>query len=276
MQWHIVTLLILVVPGLAACAVNPAVEPATNPAIDPKLHGETPAEQTNTVGQRGPYEVSAQTVEYIASVQGHYATPASEGPFPGVVMIHEWWGLNEHIKAMAEHLASHGYAVLAVDLYEGTVATTPGEARAAMQAVDQEAAVANMQAAADYLRVHGAERVASLGWCFGGAQSLQLSLNEPVDATVIYYGRPVTDPEALSALDAPVLGIFAANDASIPQEQVRDFDLALMEADIERDIYLFEGAEHAFANPSGDRFNRRAAEEAWGHTLTFLAQQLTR
>lgn len=224
----------------------------------------------------GSFAVTAENVTYHGGVQGHLARPVGDGPFPGVVMVHEWWGLNEHIRTMAEALASHGYAVLAVDLFNGSVATTSDEARAQITALDQDAATANMRAAAQTLRDEaGATAIASLGWCFGGGQSLQLALSgEELAATVLYYGQLVTDESQLAVIEWPVLGVFGAEDGSIPVSQVEAFERALDNASIENEVHVYDGVGHAFANPSNDAYGAPQAMDAWAKTLAFLEASL--
>jgi carboxymethylenebutenolidase len=194
-------------------------------------------------------------------------------------MIHEWWGLNDNIKAMATQMAAEGYVVLAVDLYGGEVATESSQAGALAGQVrdNPDAAIANLQEAVSYLRSHGSVRpelIGSLGWCFGGGWSLQLALNEELQATGIYYGSLVTDPEELSSIDWPVLGVFGSADTSIPVEQVRAFETALGENGIENEIYVYEGVGHAFANPSGTNYAPEATMDAWQKTLSFFERHL--
>lgn len=223
----------------------------------------------------GEHDAQGQNVTY-GGAQGYLAQPAEPGEWPGVVMVHEWWGLNDHIRAMADALASHGYAVLAVDLFNGSIAQTPEEARAQVQGLDQAEATANLRAAVGYLREEvGAPRVASLGWCFGGGQSLQLALSgEPLAATVIYYGMLDTDVGNLSAIEWPVLGIFGAEDESIPVDRVRAFEDALDEVGVEKEIHVYDGVGHAFANPSGDAYAPQEAMDAWARTLAFLERHV--
>jgi carboxymethylenebutenolidase len=162
-------------------------------------------------------------------------------------MIHEWWGLNDHIKDMADELASEGYVVLAADLYNGEVATNPNRARELSSSVREnpEQAISNMQSAVQYLASLpnvNSSRIASLGWCFGGGQSLQLALNSeqnPLAATVIYYGDLVNDTNQLSKINWPVLGIFGDQDQSIPVESVSAFEQTLNETGIINKIYLY-------------------------------------
>lgn len=218
--------------------------------------------------------VLSETAEYHPGAVGFYARPAAEGTYPGVVMIHEWWGLNDHIKDMASKLAAEGYQVLAVDLF-GKIASTPEEARALTQTVVPEKAVENLRAAAAFLRARGAAKVASLGWCFGGGQSLRLALSgEKLDATVIYYGQLVTDREALKSIEWPVLGVFGSEDQSITPETVREFDGALDALGIDNEIYVYPGVGHAFANPSSPNHAPAAALDAWTKTVDFLASRL--
>jgi carboxymethylenebutenolidase len=197
---------------------------------------------------------------------------------PAVIMIHEWWGLNDNIKDMADELASEGYVVLAADLYNGEVATTPDKAMQLVGTVREnpEQAISNLQSAVQYLASLpnvNSSRIASLGWCFGGGQSLQLALNSeqnPLAATVIYYGNLVNDTNELSKINWPVLGIFGDQDQSIPVESVNAFEQALNETGITNEIYIYPGVGHAFANPSGDNYAPAETVDAWEKTLAFL------
>jgi carboxymethylenebutenolidase len=198
---------------------------------------------------------------------------------PAVVMIHENRGLNEHIKMMADTLAKEGYVVLAVDLFNGQVASNQ-EFAGLLSGVVREnptEAIANLRAAVRYLASLdnvNASQISSLGWCFGGQQSLQLALNTepeyPLYSTVIYYGRLVSDPHELSKLKWPVLGIFGDQDDSIPVENVTNFKAALDSIGIPNEIYIYKGVGHAFANPSRDSYAPEQTEDAWNKTLSFL------
>ena len=211
-------------------------------------------------------------------IAGFLARP-TEPAGSAVLVIHEWWGLNDNIRTMARRLADAGHLALAVDLYEGEVAEDRETARAlATRARAQaERGGENMRQALAYLRDElGAEKVGVIGWCFGGGWSLATALDQPdgIDATVIYYGRLVTDPEALEALASPVLGIFGELDGGIPLESVREFEAALESLGKEASIHVYEGADHAFANPTGTRYAAEAAEDAWAKTVAFLAEHL--
>jgi carboxymethylenebutenolidase len=213
-------------------------------------------------------------------LRGYLARPAaSTGPLPALLVIHEWWGLNDNVRMMTRRLAGEGYLALAVDLYEGQTASTPDAARALMTAslahTDQGAA--NLRAGATYLRTQrGAPKLGVIGWCFGGGWSLQaaLAMPEAVDAVVMYYGRVVTDPAALQRLDAPLLGLFGAEDQGIPVASVRQMEGALRALGRDATIQVYEGAGHAFANPSGTSWRPAAADDAWRRTVDFLARHL--
>ena len=211
----------------------------------------------------------------LAGTRAYLSRPADEEPLGGIVVIHEWWGLNEHIEHWADRLASDGYVALAVDLYGGVVAKTREEAQAAMGKVDEAAALAILRAAHAHLGGElGLERTASIGWCFGGGWSLRLALAEPdLDAAVIYYGRLVTDVEALRALEADVLGVFGERDEGIPPSAVAEFRAAMSAAGAGLELRSYD-AEHGFANPSSARYDERHAGAAWEETRAFLCARL--
>ncbi|MCB9649636.1 MAG: dienelactone hydrolase family protein [Deltaproteobacteria bacterium] len=213
----------------------------------------------------------------VGGGQAYLSLPEGKvAPMPAVVVIHEWWGLNDHIKHWADRLAAEGYAALAVDLYGGKAGTTPEEAQALMKAVDPAKAQATLAEAYAFLAEDArikAPRRASIGWCFGGGWSLQLALAQPEDAAVIYYGRVVTDPEALTKIHGKLLGIFANQDQGIPPKDVDAFEAALKEAGVDARILRYD-AQHAFANPSSARYDAPAAEAAWAEVQAFLRAEL--
>jgi len=210
--------------------------------------------------------------------RGYYVPGSGGVKRSGIVMIHEWWGLNSNIKAEADKYAGLGYNVLAVDLFGGKVATTQEEAMKLVQGLKQPVATSNMLAAADYLRKLRSSngKVGSLGWCFGGGQSLTLALNDPrLNAVVIYYGQPVTDPQQLAKIKAPVLGHYGEADQTFPIAQARAFDQALTDAVVAHVFYTYPGAGHAFANPTNtSAYNRDAALLANKRTEEFLQRYL--
>ncbi|MFY9300106.1 MAG: dienelactone hydrolase family protein [Candidatus Nitrosotenuis sp.] len=225
---------------------------------------------------RGQFSVKTEAVVYFENYAGFLAVPDAQGDFPGIVMIHEWWGLNDNIRDVAKELASYGYVVLAVDLFGREAATTADDARQLISSYDPEAGIANMNAAADYLEAnYGVQKMGSIGWCFGGGQSLNLALSNPsMDATVIYYGSVTSDKEKLASIDWPVLGIFAGLDTGIPVESVNEFKNSLDELGIQNEIYIYPNVNHAFANPSGERYAPEETKNAWQKTITFLQKTL--
>ncbi len=260
--------LILFILFVLSCSTQPPCEHgcATAPA------GER---NVDLFSQLSHVDVKTERVEYSESLSGFLARPSTEGNYPGVVMIHEWWGLNDNIKDMARLLANEGYVVLAVDLY-GTVAEDSAKARELSSAAREnpEAAVKNMKDAVAYLKKLGAYKIGSMGWCFGGGMSLQLALAEEMDATVVYYGNVISDKEQLSHITWPVLGIFGAEDTGIPVESVRAFETVLTELKIENNIQVYPGVGHAFANPSGARYAPAETVDAWEKTVAVLNKHL--
>lgn len=188
-----------------------------------------------------------------------------------VMLIHEWWGLNDYIKQEAEKLqqALGNANVLALDLYDKRVAGTREEAGKYMGEVKEERARRIIQGALKY--VGPKARIATLGWCFGGGWSLQAALmggNQTV-ACVMYYGMPETNVEKLKTLKAPVLGIFAKKDGWITPKVVEEFERNMKGAQKTLTVRWYDG-DHAFANPSNPQYDKTATEEAWKHVLEFF------
>lgn len=220
--------------------------------------------------------VTESDVEYFPGAKGYYVRPEKEGMYPGIVMIHENRGLRPEIRSTAEQLAKEGYSVLAVDMYNGQVVETQEEARAISGGFDQAKGTENLKAAAKFLRDRGVTKLASLGWCFGGRQSLVLATSgERLDATVVYYGGGMpTTTEALAPIQWPVLGIFGDKDQAIPVEKVREFETSLNTLGIENTIHMYPGVGHAFANPSGMNYAPNETKDAWSKTTAFLEKHL--
>ncbi len=219
-------------------------------------------------------------VDLADGTKAYLALPDHATPgLPAVVVIHEWWGLNSHIKHWADRLTLTGRAALAVDLYGGKTATDPKAASELMQAAnaDPGKAVQTLLAARDFVKKDPrvqAKKVASLGWCFGGGMSLRLALAAPdLDACVMYYGFPIDDPKQLAAIKAPLLGIFGNKDQAIPPPKVDAFDQALTAAGVTHTIFRYD-AEHAFANPSNKIYDAKSAADAWEKVQKFLDEKL--
>jgi carboxymethylenebutenolidase len=222
-------------------------------------------------------ELQAGFVEYNG-MRGYLARPVGE-PRAGLIVIHEWWGLNDNIRDMSNRLAAEGYVALAVDLYDGKVAADSEEARALMAAAmdDPQRLDEQLRSAFYWLRADGGvSNIGSIGWCFGGALSLRTAmlLPEELDAAVIYYGRVVTESARLAPLMMPILGIFGGEDRGIPVESVLAFETALQALGKTAEIVIYPHADHAFANPSGTRYAPEPAADAWRRTLEFLAEHL--
>ena len=248
---------------------------------------------SNLAGNASKVELQNSTVNYLEGAKGYLVYPASssqedqtvnKSKLPAVVMIHENKGLNDHIKNMANLLAKHGYVVLAVDLFKGEVVTEQNDARRLTQAVrsNPEMAINNLQSAVKYLSSLpnvDPSKIASIGWCFGGGQSLQLafnSQNHPLAATIVYYGSPlITDNLNLSKIKWPVLGVFGDQDTGIPVEKVNEFKATLDKVGVPNEIYIFKGVGHAFANPSNANYAPSQTLDAWEKTLSFLKKYLS-
>jgi carboxymethylenebutenolidase len=236
-------------------------------------------------------------VKYFDNVSGYLVYPSASAitinsstaavgeNLPAVIMIHEYWGLNDNIKKMARILAKQaGYVVLAVDLFGGQSTKDSNQARQLMKSVidNPQGAISNLQAAVKYvssLPFVNSSKIASFGWCFGGGQSLQLALHSeqhPLAATVLYYGTPlVTDKQELSKIKWPVLGIFGDRDLANPLPLINAFKAALNNVGITNEIIIYKGLGHAFANPSGANYAPQQTADAWQKTLKFLSRYLS-
>ena len=207
----------------------------------------------------------------------YLAVPAQE-PIGGVVLIHEWWGLNQHIKLTADDYAARGYVTIAVDLYNGTSTEDATQAGTLMRELNQKSALKIITASVRFLKESPrfkVAKVASVGWCMGGGLSLQSALQiEKLDAAVMYYGPVETDRDKLSKLKIPLLGIFATQDAWVKPESVVEFEKLLLELKKEHTIFRFD-APHAFANPSNAKYNAAFSDQASKSVFSFLYQVFT-
>lgn len=226
------------------------------------------------------FAVETETVSYHGETKGYLAIP--DGPtknYPAVILIHEWWGLNEDIKTKARAFAKEGYVALAVDLYGVEAVTTPEEARKLAGKVrdNMEPAFDNLKGAITFLRSHSKvdkNRLASVGWCFGGGWSYQIAKNNlGTKASVIYYGRfnPADD---LQKMRANILGHFAEKDRGIKVDNVKEFQAKLNTLSGEHEIYIYPNTGHGFANPDNSIYDKKASELAGKRTLDFLKKSL--
>ena len=213
------------------------------------------------------------------TVRGMLYRPQGKGPFPALIVIHEWWGLNDWVKEQASQLADEGYVALAVDLYRGKVANTPDEAHELMRGVPEDRSAQDLRAAFDFLKSQKdvkANRIGSIGWCMGGGYALDVALEEPtLAADVINYGHLASDPANLKKINAPILGIFGGQDKGIPPEDVKKFEQALNGLGKKVEIKIYPDAGHAFENPNNKSgYRAEDAADARKRTLDFLDRTL--
>jgi carboxymethylenebutenolidase len=247
------------------------------------------ATTTTTTVTSGGLEIK-KDVKYFDGASGYLVYPSTAAistttgatgkKLPAVIMIHENRGINDNIRSMANTLAKQaGYVVLAVDLFKGVSTNDPSQAMQLVKSVrgNPQEAISNLQTAVKYvssLPFVDSSKIASIGWCFGGGQSLQLALHSeqhPLVATILYYGTPlVTDKQELSKINWPVLGIFGDHDQAIPLQQINMFKTALDANGITNQIHIYKGLGHAFANPSGASYAPEQTADAWQKTLAFL------
>jgi len=207
-------------------------------------------------------------------VRAALAEPA-DARAPGLILIHEWWGLNDEMREVAKKMAGHGYRALAVDLYEGEAASEPARAKELMSAMDPEKSRETLVAWAQWLRNAPSSngKVGALGYCMGGAWALNTSLATPIDATVVYYGNVKKDAAALASLHGPVQGHFGKRDQAITVEMAQGFEAALKSAGKPGTIHIYD-ADHAFSRVGGPNFDAAAAALAEQRTLEFLSTHL--
>ena len=211
-----------------------------------------------------------------APVRGALAMPDA-GHAPALLLVHEWWGLNDQIKSVAAEFARLGFIAFAIDLFDAEPATTADGAMKLIQGLNPEVATKKLVAAIDWLKKNpkGNGKVGTIGWCFGGGWSLNASLATPVDATVIYYGNLVKTADELKALKGPVLGNFGTLDQNINKDMVAGFEAAMKEAGKDGDLTVnWYTADHGFANPTSARYDAEDTAAAWDVTLAFLKKNL--
>jgi carboxymethylenebutenolidase len=249
---------------------NPGARPGDANAVDSAVT-ERPV-----VAETLPYaEVNEQLV------YGHFAFPADMvDPLPGMIVIHERWGLDDGTRLLAEQLAGQGYVVLAVDLFGGKSATDAGNARALMVQVleNPELANENIRQAYQFLVDSGqAPSIGALGWSFGGNWALNAGLLFPdeLDAAVIYYGQVPNNEDRLRPLNVPILGLFGENDRGVTVDTVTEFEQALENLGKTYEIEIYAGVGHAFADPTSSNYNPEIAGLAWARMLVFLDQYLS-
>jgi carboxymethylenebutenolidase len=227
-------------------------------------------------------EVKTETVQYPSgteTISGYLALPTSAGRHPAMVVIQEWWGLNDWVKEQTRKLADMDYVALAPDLYRGQLATDPNMAHELMRGMPQDRAVRDLEATFAYLTSRKdveAKKIGSIGWCMGGGLSLQFAVRESkLAACVVNYGAPPTDSADINKIRAPILGNYGALDRGIPPANVQAFEKSARAAGKSIDVKIYDGAGHAFENPNNkDGYRPEAAADAWSRTVAFLAKAL--
>jgi carboxymethylenebutenolidase len=253
---------------VAACADPP---PPKAPAPPPAPAAVAPAAATPHPGQ---------AVSFANGGSGYLALPPTgAGRHPAILVIQEWWGMNDWVKSNADRFASQGYAALAVDLYRGHVATSPDEAHELMRGLPEDRGIADMKAGFDLLAARAdvdAEHVGVIGWCMGGGYALDFATTEPrLRAAVVNYGHLFSDPAKVDAIHAALLGNFGEADRGIPAADVKKFEGDLKAKGKDIDFKEYAGAGHAFMNPgNGKGFDDAASKDAWSRIDAFFAQKL--
>jgi carboxymethylenebutenolidase len=226
--------------------------------------------------------MKTETVSYKSgndTVSGYIALPEGGGKHPAIIVIHEWWGLNDWVKEQTQKYAAQGNVALAVDLYRGKVATTSDEAHIRARGVPDDRGLQDLEAAFAYLASRpdvDAGKIGSIGWCMGGGWSIKLAVDQPkLAACVVNYGALPTAAASIAKIKAPVLGNFGADDQGIPPQSVRAFESAMKADDNIADIKIYDGAGHAFENPSNKTSYRpEATADAEKRVLAFFQKYL--
>ncbi|SRR6266496_1327087 len=222
---------------------------------------------------------TAKDVSYKSgddTVQAILYTPPGNGPFPALVVVHEWWGLNDWVKEQASKLSDEGYVTLAIDLYRGKVATTSDLAHELMRGVPDDRASRDLHSAFEYLKAQpdvSKNKIGAIGWCMGGGYALDIALQEPtLAADVIHYGSLADDPDDLKKIHAPVLGLFGGQDRGITPSDVHKFEQQMKKLGKSVEVHIYSDAGHAFENPNNTMgYRKDDAEDAWKRTVAFLA-----
>ena len=242
-------------------------------------------ESVSVVDSNTESALAGNAVSYIvddSSTQGYIAVPEvqNEGgeKFPALILIHEWWGLTDDVRQIADNFAEQGYVALAVDMYNGKVTDDPSIARELSTGVrdNVDAGFENLQSAIDYLESQSyvnSDAIASVGWCFGGQWAYQMALNGlDIDASVMYYGQFNPDDD-FSIIKSDILGHFGEDDAVIAIDDVREFQAELATVNGQHDVYIYPNVGHGFANYREGQnagYDADAAETAWNRTIDFL------
>jgi carboxymethylenebutenolidase len=234
---------------------------------------------TRAFAASAPVEVSypsgSETVHGLLYLPGGNAT----AKHPAVIVIHEWWGLNDWVKEQAADLAAHGYVTLAVDLYRGQVATDTDTAHQLSRGLPQDRGIRDLKAADTYLssrRDVDSHRIGTIGWCMGGGYALEFAVADPnLKAVVANYGPPPTDPDSLKQIKADILGNYGGLDKGIPPASVESFASDMKKLGKSVDVKIYPDAGHAFENPDNKTgYRAQDTADARSRYLHFFAHEL--
>ncbi len=270
---------LLLVPFFTACTEAPQAPAEPRVPVSRTSDTQLPPALAGNGG-----ELQGMDLGYVdgdSLTTGYLAVPEGEGPFPALVIIHEWNGLVNRVRQVADDFAAEGYVTLAADLYGGRTGANPDENMALVREAnaDMDAVVANLNAAVRYLKSRSdvTGRVGAMGWCFGGGIALSFGLDgDAHDATAIFYGRLVDDPEVLATMDHEVYGTFARLDRGPAPEQVAAFEEALNAAGIENDLHIYDEVGHGFWLRVDEDPEVRTAPglDAWNRLKAYLDRTL--
>ena len=244
-------------------------------APPPATASSPPAAAPQARGRIEPVTYS-EASGYLALPSGEAAAGAKR---PAIIVIQEWWGVDDWIKEQNTRFASQGYVALAPDLYRGRTASAPDEAHELMRGMPEDRAMADLRAAVDYLAARpdvDPKRIGVAGWCMGGGYALKLAAADPRPvAIVVNYGSVLTDPEAITRIQARILGNFGGADRGIPAADVKAFGENLTRYGKLGDIKIYDGAGHAFMNPNNkEGYDAAAAQDAWKRIDGFFERLL--
>ncbi len=266
---------------LGAC--SPSDEPASvatpdvvTPTPAPSAPDDTPSEPREIISESLPYAEIGDDLVY-----GHFAIPADMiDPLPAVIIVHDWFGLNQTIRSAAERLAGDGFIVLAVDMFSGETADTVAAARELEVEVveNSRAAEDNLRQAIEFIRISsGAPSIAIVGYGFGGGWALRSAL-EPrsrLSAAVSFYGQVITDEDRLADAKVPFLGFFSESDRAVPAQKVRDFATSMRGLQKDAEVQILDDVRRGFVDVSSENYNGARAGEAWRQMVSFLNAQMS-
>jgi carboxymethylenebutenolidase len=260
-------------------AISLAVLSVASNAVAQEIHdhGSAPDAAAGT-----PTSHRGETITFASAPgkgSGYLSVPSTRGKHPGIIVIQEWWGVNDWIKEQADRFAAQGYVALAPDLYRGKVANDQNLAHELMRGMPDDRAMNDLKGAFNEIATRrdvDPHKIAIIGWCMGGGWALKLATKEPrAAALVMNYGQLITDAAVVVNLHPALMGNFGANDRGIPPEDVRTFEKTLKDTGHDVDIKIYEGAGHAFMNPNNkDGYVPAAAADAQARIDAFLAKHL--